>query len=73
LGLEAIGADGYGFQIGLSYRTVLAGATIQEVPIQFGERTSGTSKMSLKIMVEAFWLVAVTAAQRLVHRQPSLR
>jgi dolichol-phosphate mannosyltransferase len=62
--LESIGADGYGFQIGLTHRTVLAGATITEVPIQFGERTSGTSKMSLKIMVEAFWLVARTAAQR---------
>jgi dolichol-phosphate mannosyltransferase len=58
LDLGSIGADGYGFQIGLTHRTVLAGATITEVPIQFGERTSGTSKMSLKIMVEAFWLVA---------------
>lgn len=64
LDLEAIRADGYGFQIGLTYGTVHAGATITEVPIQFGERTSGTSKMSLKIMVEAFWLVARTAARR---------
>jgi dolichol-phosphate mannosyltransferase len=65
--LASIRADGYGFQIGLTHRSVLAGATITEVPIQFGERTSGTSKMSLRIMVEAFWLVATTAARRLTR------
>jgi dolichol-phosphate mannosyltransferase len=72
LGLESIGADGYGFQIGLTYRTVVAGATITEVPIQFGERTSGTSKMSLRIMIEAFWLVAIAATRRVAHRRPQL-
>jgi dolichol-phosphate mannosyltransferase len=67
--LGAIRADGYGFQIGLTHSTVLAGATITEVPIQFGERTRGTSKMSLRIMVEAFWLVATTAARRRPSRR----
>lgn len=64
LDVASIGADGYGFQIGLTYLAVLNGAQIREVPIQFGERTRGTSKMSLRIMVEAFWLVARMAPIR---------
>lgn len=62
--LLSIGADGYGFQIGLSHRTARAGAQIVEVPIHFGERTRGESKMSLSIVVEAFLLVARTAVRR---------
>jgi dolichol-phosphate mannosyltransferase len=62
--IATIRADGYGFQIGLTYRAVLAGARITEVPIRFGERTRGTSKMSLRIMIEAFGLVARMAIRR---------
>ena len=57
LDLEKIRADGYGFQIELTYRARLAGASVVEEPIQFGERTRGESKMSLRIVVEALWLV----------------
>jgi dolichol-phosphate mannosyltransferase len=57
LDLDAIRADGYGFQIEMTYRTRLAGGTIVEVPIQFGERHRGESKMSMQIVVEAFALV----------------
>ncbi|MEY2449603.1 MAG: dolichol-phosphate mannosyltransferase [Acidimicrobiaceae bacterium] len=59
LDLDAIRADGYGFQIELTYRTRQAGGTIDEVPIQFGERVSGESKMSGRIIAEAFRMVTV--------------
>jgi dolichol-phosphate mannosyltransferase len=62
--IATIAADGYGFQIGLTYRAVAAGARITEVPIRFGERSRGTSKMSLRIMIEAFRLVAGLAIKR---------
>lgn len=57
LNLDTIRADGYGFQIELTYRARRAGAQVVEVPIQFGERTRGQSKMSLRIVIEALWLV----------------
>jgi dolichol-phosphate mannosyltransferase len=68
--IATIGADGYGFQIGLTHRAALAGARITEVPIRFGERTRGTSKMSLRIMIEAFRLVARLAIRSRVPPTP---
>jgi len=62
--LDTIRADGYGFQIELTYRARLARAQIVEVPIQFGERTRGESKMSLRIVVEALWLVTRWSLRR---------
>ncbi len=50
-------ADGYGFQIELTYRAVQAGFTVAEVPIWFRERQVGTSKMTAKIALEAVWKV----------------
>ncbi len=57
LDLASIRADGYGFQIEMTYRTVQLGGTIVEVPIAFTDRTRGTSKMSSRIIVEALALV----------------
>jgi dolichol-phosphate mannosyltransferase len=55
--LESVRADGYGFQIEVTYRAVQSGFTVVEVPIVFTDRTAGTSKMSWRIALEAFWLV----------------
>jgi hypothetical protein len=57
LDLDVIRADGYGFQIEMTYQTRRAGGTIVEVPIQFGERHRGESKMSGHIIAEALALV----------------
>jgi dolichol-phosphate mannosyltransferase len=57
-------ANGYGFQIELAYRAVLAGARVVEIPIRFVERQEGASKMSLRITVEAIGLVTVMGAKR---------
>ena len=55
--LASVRAEGYVFQIEVTYRAILAGFTVIEVPIVFSDRTVGTSKMSTRIAVEAMWLV----------------
>jgi dolichol-phosphate mannosyltransferase len=57
-------ADGYGFQIEMTYRARRAGASIIEVPISFTDRELGESKMSQAIVVEALWLVTKWALER---------
>lgn len=65
--LDAIHADGYGFQIEMTYQAKQAGATIIEVPIRFVDRVDGQSKMSTYIVVEALALVTWWGWQRLLH------
>jgi dolichol-phosphate mannosyltransferase len=55
--LENVHADGYGFQIELTYKAVRAGFRLAEVPILFRERSVGTSKMTTRIALEAVWKV----------------
>jgi dolichol-phosphate mannosyltransferase len=55
--LEAVRADGYGFQVEMAYRVERNGGRVVEVPIEFRDRTLGHSKMSGKIVVEALLLV----------------
>ena len=55
--LDAIRADGYGFQIEMAYAVQRNGGRIVEVPISFSDRVRGTSKMSSRIVVEALALV----------------
>ncbi len=50
-------ADGYGFQIELTYRAYRAGFSVREIPIVFREREHGTSKMTARIALEAIWKV----------------
>lgn len=57
LDLAGVRADGYGFQIEMTYRAVDRGMRIVEVPITFVDRQVGASKMSRSIVIEAFWLV----------------
>ncbi|MGI8558498.1 MAG: polyprenol monophosphomannose synthase [Solirubrobacteraceae bacterium] len=55
--LEALRAQGYVFNIELTFRAQQAGFRVAEVPIMFQDRSNGESKMSLGIAVEALWLV----------------
>jgi dolichol-phosphate mannosyltransferase len=55
--LETVRAEGYVFQIEVTYRAMLAGFQVTEVPIVFRDRSVGTSKMSARIAVEAMWAV----------------
>lgn len=55
--LDGIRSRGYAFQVELTYRAVLAGFRVVEVPIVFRDRRLGTSKMSLRIAAEAMVLL----------------
>jgi dolichol-phosphate mannosyltransferase len=54
---SALRSQGYVFNIELTYRALLAGFRVAEVPIRFRDRRVGQSKMSLPIAVEALALV----------------
>jgi dolichol-phosphate mannosyltransferase len=55
--IDAVRAEGYGFQVEMTYFVAQAGGRIVEVPIKFVDRVRGTSKMSSAIVVEAMGLV----------------
>jgi dolichol-phosphate mannosyltransferase len=57
LDLDSVHAEGYGFQIELTYRAVRAGFRVKEIPIVFRERQAGLSKMTARIAAEAVWKV----------------
>jgi dolichol-phosphate mannosyltransferase len=57
--LASVRAEGYVFQIEVTYRAILAGFTVREVPIVFTDRAVGSSKMSTSIALEAMWRVPV--------------
>jgi len=57
IGFDRIRADGYAFQIELNYRFVKFGARIKEIPFFFLDRTRGTSKLTMRIGLEALWVV----------------
>jgi len=57
IAFDAVRADGYGFQVEMTYLTQANGGRIVEVPITFRDRTLGRSKMSMRIVVEALALV----------------
>ena len=55
--LDEVSGAGYVFQVEMTYRALLQGFTVVEVPITFTDRTEGQSKMSRSIVVEAAVLV----------------
>jgi dolichol-phosphate mannosyltransferase len=55
--LRDVGAQGYGFQIEMTYRALKAGARLVEIPIRFVDRRVGQSKMSETIFIEAITIV----------------
>lgn len=55
--LDGIQSNGYSFQVEMSHKIWRQGMRIAEVPIIFTDRFQGSSKMSSKIVREAFWMV----------------
>ncbi|MEK6774437.1 MAG: polyprenol monophosphomannose synthase [Bdellovibrionota bacterium] len=55
--LDTVKSNGYSFQIELKYRALKNGFKGIEVPILFEDRRVGQSKMSFKIVIEAFYRV----------------
>jgi dolichol-phosphate mannosyltransferase len=66
--LDSVRAEGYVFQIEVTYRALLAGFDVKEIPIVFRDRTEGSSKMSTRIALEAIWMVP-----RLRRNAPTMR
>jgi dolichol-phosphate mannosyltransferase len=64
IALDRVRAEGYGFQIEMTYQAKRAGASVVEVPIRFVDREVGESKMSSAIVVEALVLVTWWALLR---------
>ena len=56
IGFERIRADGYAFQIEMNYRFFRHGARVKEIPFFFLDRTRGTSKLTVRIGLEALWV-----------------
>ena len=57
IGLSSVRSNGYSFQIEMTYRALLAGLSVVEVPITFVDRRVGQSKMSRRIFAEAIGVV----------------
>jgi dolichol-phosphate mannosyltransferase len=57
-------SDGYAFQVEMSARAVQKQLSIKEVPIIFNERRLGNSKMSKKIVYEAFLYLVKNGMKR---------
>lgn len=57
IALDRVVSEGYAFQIEMTMRAWKKGFEITEIPIVFVDRTSGTSKMSKRIIREAVWKV----------------
>jgi dolichol-phosphate mannosyltransferase len=55
--LERIKSNGYVFQVEIAYVAYKLGFNFREVPIYFADRRWGTSKMSLRIQIEAAFRV----------------
>ena len=60
---------GYGFQIEIVRLASQNDFRIVEAPITFIERVAGTSKMSGKIVFEAFWMTTSWGIQRVFNRR----
>jgi len=66
--LDAVRADGYGFQVEMAYLVEQGGGDIAEVPIEFRDRALGHSKMSGRIVAEALILVTWWGVRDRVRR-----
>jgi glycosyltransferase involved in cell wall biosynthesis len=58
IGVDALGSDGYAFQVETALLAWRAGFEVTEVPIRFVERRQGASKLSRRVVLEAVWRVA---------------
>ena len=70
--LDSIQSQGYAFQVELAYRVMKQGFTIVETPIVFMDRRVGKSKMSRKIVAEAFLYVLGTRFGKQTPSGPSV-
>jgi dolichol-phosphate mannosyltransferase len=70
---DAVHSGGYVFMIETTYLASRAGARIAEVPIVFVDRRAGQSKMSRRIIAEAFTVVLLLRWRELRGQMPVAR
>jgi len=70
--LEDVRANGYVFQVELTFRALRAGFTVAEVPIVFHSRTRGSSKMTAAVALEALWRLPAVRWDVARHRAAPL-
>ena len=73
LKLDEVRSNGYSFQIEMTHKIWRQGLKIVEVPIIFTDRFQGSSKMSSKIVREAFVMVWRLLIQNKFRRSPHLK
>jgi len=73
IGIDSTRAEGYGFQVETVCKVVRMGGRIVESPIEFSDRTRGTSKMSPRIVVEALLLITAWGLRDRLRRIRSPR
>ncbi len=71
--LDTVQSQGYAFQVEMAYRVLRQGFKIVEIPIVFMDRRVGQSKMSRKIVIEAFTYVLRARIGQVPMPSPSLR
>jgi dolichol-phosphate mannosyltransferase len=71
--LQNVRSNGYSFQIELTHKLWRQGVPIVEVPIVFTDRFQGRSKMSGKIVREAFVMVWRLWLQNGLRRSPRMK
>jgi len=68
VGVDRVRSNGYAFQIETTYRAWKHGCSLHEVPILFLDRTTGDSKMTRRIGLEALWIVWWLRTQAALRR-----
>jgi dolichol-phosphate mannosyltransferase len=71
--LASVASTGYAFQIELTYRALLRGFRVVELPIVFADRRVGQSKMSRRIVLEAMRLVWAMRFSRFAREARGVR
>jgi len=64
INLDKLDVKGYAFQIALLEAAVYEKFKVKEIPISFGERNSGSSKMRFKDMLEGWKIIFKTRLKR---------
>jgi dolichol-phosphate mannosyltransferase len=73
INLDEIQSNGYSFQVEMTHKIWRRGGRVVEVPIIFTDRFQGNSKMSSKIVREAFWMVWRLWLENGFRRSPRTR
>ena len=67
INFKDVKSEGYSFQVEMNIKTYSKGFKIKEIPIIFNDRTSGSSKMSKKVIFEAIYMVPLLKIRKILN------